>query len=117
MSALSELLDTRGDELALLGWVVRYAPDGDEDAALRRAWEAVDEPYELCVMVELVNYGQWPAAMAALYDRVHGRAVVREGCAHGATPVEPIVCPVCAAAVRMVARAPVWADVERLWAA
>lgn len=35
MSALSELLDTRGDELALLGWVVRYAPDGDEDAALR----------------------------------------------------------------------------------
>lgn len=44
MSPLKELLETYGDELAVLGWIIRHAPDGDERAALQRVWEAETLP-------------------------------------------------------------------------
>lgn len=94
LPALLDALATRD----VLPWCLLYAPDGDADGALRRAWEASTDDWE---MLDLLRHLTGDENECGVVARERHR---RRGCGfrHGS--------PCCAVAIRERVPAPAFAD-------
>lgn len=113
MSALRELARSRGDDVAVLAWVLQHAPDGDEAGALLAAWEAEDQPV---VMMEVIRQMRRVEVAGAPDLWLVRQAKREEACAEFRNWRQdpaggcPVLCPTCCAAIRSVTPAPTWAE-------
>lgn len=109
-SPLFELLGVRGDELKLLAWVVTYAPDGDLEAALQRAWAVETRPprlrlaYRRGAPFDGKSFGDLTGAARAAHCTAYAA-----GDSGGDAPCSD-GCKACADGIRSAVSCPTWAD-------
>lgn len=101
VSALMELLlALRSD--GTLAWSLKHAPDGDRDAALRRAWESETLPTTLIYCAEFIDDSDAEYAFNSISER-------KCGCVTG---LKWTACQPCCDAIRAVVSCPSYAELS-----
>lgn len=112
MTSLAQLLDALRTD-STLAWLLVHAPDGDADAAVRRAWWAATDPRPLRAAWEGVLHPQAGMGVRRPGERVSWwRLSWAHGCRRraGHHGVPRVACANCAARVRIVLPCPTWAE-------
>ena len=98
MTPLAELLAAI-DAKHTLPWLIVYCPDGDRDAAVRRAWDAETSAWQLC-----------EACAGSVADWLAAAMSTPEGCACGRGR-GVWECAACCTAIRAALPCPTWAEI------
>ena len=99
-SPLAALLDALRTD-STLAWLLVHAPDGDRDAAVRRAWESETSVWQLCEAYA-GSVADWLAAAMSTPENC--------ACGRGRGAWE---CAACCAAIRAAVPCPTWAELTR----